>query len=344
MVYGPYNLAAGDSLKLVIAYTGGHPGQILGGDFYNDGMKWSRSNRTVAQKQTDYVNLGPQAMVRNMQAARFMYQSAYDIPDAPPDVNFKTGSSERAFMTVDWPEAVDAAVHPDYKTADIAGYRVYKSTWFIWGPWDLVVDVPVGTASYEDPKVKLTHANGLYTVEDKQSAAGFFYHYHVRAYQKVHDTWTPSNPMSTKTFADLPAHIQAHMKRGTEGNWVAPTQKIFADESPFQPSTAATDALQREVLVVPNPYYPDQVHEYPASTKMRFVGIPSKCTIRVFTVSGDLVAELDHDDATKGERDYDQITWNNSGELATGVYLFVVENLVAGQEGKLQRGAFMVIR
>ena len=55
---------------------------------------------------------------------------------------------------------------------------------------------------------------GMYTWVDPQSNAGFSYWYSVRSYAKGHSTWT--NNDATKTFADLPARVQTHVKRGLE--------------------------------------------------------------------------------------------------------------------------------
>jgi hypothetical protein len=96
---------------------------------------------------------------------------------------------------------------------------------------------------------------------------------------------------------------------------------------------------------VPNPFVLDAEHAYPGSTKMRFVGIPSQCRIQIFSVSGERVSDIRLNDATRAEIDYDQTTWNYNGEIATGLYFWVVENLIQGQNyGKLQKGYLMVIR
>jgi hypothetical protein len=66
---------------------------------------------------------------------------------------------------------------------------------------------------------------------------------------------------------------------------------------------------------------------------VKFIHLPTKCTIRVFTLSGDQVTTLYHDDPVVGE-----LTWNLLSEsnraLASGVYIFTVESDLGKQIGK----------
>ena len=345
LIFGPYDLPAGGKLKIVLAYVAGHPGQVMGN---TDMFTWARKgNRSELPRGLD-------ALRQNVEAARFAYANAFDIPDAPPDVNFRTGSNATAQMRVDWPADVEAARHPDAAGsagaagstgAAIAGYRVYRSTWLAWGPWEFVADIPAGTTSLETPAYRVSREGDLYVLEDLRSAAGFFYHYSVRAYAgPVHD-WSPGSVTAPLGFADLPGHIQTHLQLGQEGGRSAPTQRTYADESPFAVPSPDTEALRARIRVVPHPYRLDASHTYPSSTKIRFVGVPSRCRIRVFSASGDLVSDVPHDDATRAEHDYDQNTVAFNGAIATGVYFWVVENRVPGSDfGRLQKGTFMVIQ
>jgi hypothetical protein len=71
-----------------------------------------------------------------------------------------------------------------------------------------------------------------------------------------------------------------------------------------------------------------------------FSNLPSECTIKIYTISGDLVRELDHSDTggTIGQETWDVKTTH--GEVvASGVYLWRVQSSADGKNGKL-----MVIR
>ena len=98
--------------------------------------------------------------------------------------------------------------------------------------------------------------------------------------------------------------------------------------------------------VVPNPFRahaPWDRPPVPGDTFARhldFMGLPrSKCTIRIYTLAGDLVQTLEHD-GTQGDG---QARWDlisrNGQDIASGIYLFTVDS-----GGSHQVGRFVVMR
>ena len=84
------------------------------------------------------------------------------------------------------------------------------------------------------------------------------------------------------------------------------------------------------VYVVPNPVRTgssrlttDNYHNFPDGL-VRFVNCPQKCTIKIFTVSGDLVWFNDHVDGT-GNVEWDTKNLENE-EVASGVYVYRIES------------------
>ena len=65
--------------------------------------------------------------------------------------------------------------------------------------------------------------------------------------------------------------------------------------------------------------------------------MPAECTIRIYTLDGDLVAEIDHakleDDPTAGHDSWDLIN-RNTQAVVSGIYLFSVESKYGTQLGK----------
>ncbi len=88
----------------------------------------------------------------------------------------------------------------------------------------------------------------------------------------------------------------------------------------------------------------------PLGSVIRFVNVPVKCEIAVYSVSGDLVAFVTHDDTNQtgaarlGEAQWGQLTLTMSGQIPRGLYFYTVKSLVAESMGKMQRGKFVVIR
>ena len=100
--------------------------------------------------------------------------------------------------------------------------------------------------------------------------------------------------------------------------WVEPNHYI--EQSGFEPST--TDILQLEHQRV-----------------LDFVNLPAKCTIRIFTVDGDLVQTLQKDDATTSRFRWDMLT-RSIQAITSGIYLFSVID----DSGNKFVGKFVVIK
>jgi hypothetical protein len=105
----------------------------------------------------------------------------------------------------------------------------------------------------------------------------------------------------------------------------------------FVPSTAAD--LQR-VHTVPDPYYVTNDLEITPTTKvLKFVNLPRQAIIRIYSVSGILVAVLNHNDESGGG----EATWNlrnrNNQFVASGVYFYHVE----AASGASKVGRFTVV-
>ena len=106
-----------------------------------------------------------------------------------------------------------------------------------------------------------------------------------------------------------------------------------------------------KVVVYPNPYRIDggySENKYEAGgtygKRIRFVNLPPRCTIRIYTLDGDLVREIDHQkdpsalDATVGEWD---LISRNTQAVVSGIYLFSVQDK---DTGKNQIGKFVIIK
>jgi len=93
------------------------------------------------------------------------------------------------------------------------------------------------------------------------------------------------------------------------------------------------------IKVVPNPYIVSTVWEVDKfNKKIQFNHLPSRCTIDIYTIAGDLVATIEHDDDS-GDEFWD--LKNNSGQnIAYGLYVYVVKT----PEGKKRIGKLLVIK
>ncbi len=114
--------------------------------------------------------------------------------------------------------------------------------------------------------------------------------------------------------------------------------------------------LLDRIKVVPNPYVATNAMEpavanYQLNQRRRlmFTHVPSRCTVKIFTMSGVLVDEITYDSAAPSEgfvtTNGGCIHWdmkNKDGlEIAAGVYLFHVKDAATGEE---KMGKFAVIK
>ena len=105
-----------------------------------------------------------------------------------------------------------------------------------------------------------------------------------------------------------------------------------------------------EVVVYPNPYRIDgQYRAYGFEglgsdrpddrvRAIHFTNLPHKCTIKIYSIDGDLIREINHDcaseDPTCMHEQWDLIT-RNTQAVVSGIYYYVVESEFGNQIGKL---------
>ena len=128
------------------------------------------------------------------------------------------------------------------------------------------------------------------------------------------------------------------------------------------PGTPAMEDPDVEVGVYPNPYYGNAIWDGSSERlrKIYFYNLPAECDITIFTLAGDIVKQIHHtpesnsadirwfetyasDDKQEfagGEHAWDLITESDQA-IATGLYLFVVEN---NRTGEIKRGKFLIIK
>jgi len=106
-----------------------------------------------------------------------------------------------------------------------------------------------------------------------------------------------------------------------------------------------------KVMVYPNPYridggYIDDKYEPGGiyGKRIRFVNLPPRCTIRIYSLDGDLVQTLHHE-RNRGDLDATIDQWNlisrNRQAVVSGIYLFSVEDKDTGEN---QVGKFVILK
>lgn len=152
---------------------------------------------------------------------------------------------------------------------------------------------------------------------------GFFYRYAI--------TWFESR---VDTVGGQGRIVEFPMQTIDQGAWPDPVE-------PGGPAITAAPILGR-VQVVPNPFDPSDKYgkaSFGDEQRIQFIHLPSPATVKIFTIAGDLVRELENND-NDGVAD-----WNlknaDGEEVVGGIYLFVAE--VQGGD-QVRRGHFVIIR
>jgi hypothetical protein len=126
--------------------------------------------------------------------------------------------------------------------------------------------------------------------------------------------------------------------------------KVNNTRFPVYPLRAPNEQFPKQVYVVPNPF---RQHSGLTGTgeryRMEFIGIPALCKITIYTLMGDIVQEIRHDDGSGSEAwgsierlDYQLNKWTLG--VAPGVYLYRVESLVAGHMGEAFIGKLAIVK
>jgi hypothetical protein len=175
---------------------------------------------------------------------------------------------------------------------------------------------------------------GRYKYEDPNVLNGFIYFYSV--------TSKDSTGQRSVTGGRGSLAEQEGRKSATEQQGISPQ--------------AQAAGQQGGVYVVPNPYRGRSQWDLtpnatdPTGTHVDFFNLPpGQWTLRIFTISGDLVQTLrSSDQQTDGKlqqenADDGQATWNlisrNGQDVVSGIYLFSVESSAGTEQGK-----FVIIR
>ena len=276
--------------------------------------------------------------------AQFAHDVNYQLPSAPPSPRLvvEAGAHRADLWWDDSPESVVDPTSPAPGGHDFEGYRVYIG---------LDQQEPTRLAQFD--LVDTTGFNtGLEPARAPQPLVkdGVVYPYHYRV-DGLKDGFRYWGAVTSYDTGD-PSVESLESSIGQNKFMVIPTAN-------------ATD--HHGVIVFPNPYKVEAAWDagkVPRDKVVWFVGLPSRCTIRIYTLAGDQIMVRDFDGATYHTENvrgvwtpdrnpdtgppslsgaafaWDLIT-DRGQAAATGLYMWTVEDHTGGP---VQRGKLLVVR
>lgn len=333
--FGPYKLAPGDSVRLIVAEVAGVMDlkQVYLGDpnhWYPDSSIAAIRRNAEAARRAARWGLG--AKVNGIDLAA-------DVPEAPPAPNCRAANvstgSDTALIAVQWDKLAEETEITDGSGAvffdgatEVSGYRIYRGN-DKRGIWDLLADIPRAEFDqYWRPDLN------RYEYIDRDLQFGFEFYYYVQAYNSNPKPWTSANGARVERLGELASDDNNR------------TALIGARPGPINLEEKGWD-----VFVAPNPYVegdPNRSFGEPTPRKIEFRNLPERATIKIFSVSGDLIKTLKHGPDELGNL-FGSIAWDqrsNSGLLvAPGLYIYVVQSDTPDSLGGTKaKGKLMIIR
>ncbi len=267
------------------------------------------------------------------------------LPSPPPSPNlFVLPGNNR--ITLFWDNLPETVEDPITREIDFEGYRIYSApktyglqeSETLLAQFDLIDDIGYNTG-FQAVRYDTT-------IDD-----------HQYRYRFVNDLLL--NGWPNKYFYS----ITAFDKGNPANNLPSLESSILENRTYVVPGALPNEHARRKVSVYPNPYRAQAIWDGTGDRDrmLWFTNLPEKARVRIFNLAGDLVDSFEHDAAayngsgirllessqsnadvvfSGGEHAWDLISQYDQA-IATGLYLFTVENL---KTGELFQGKFLIIK
>lgn len=275
----------------------------------------------------------------------------YILPEPPATPKMKVIADDQR-IDIYWDNRAEFSVDPISKEMDFEGYRLYRTQPGEDFNLNLIGDANM-IAQWDLPANGIGFNNGFsaiaLTTPEIIDEDTFYYKYTL---DPVLNGWQYLIILTAFDRGDEDLHIES-----LESSFIENAVHVF-------PGTSPNNDANTEIGVYPNPYRLQAAWDGSTGTtgKIMFYNLPEHCTISIMTLSGDIVAELNHDAATytgsdsewfatyagnEDERIFSggEHAWNLLSEsnqtITQGIYLFSVKDL---DNGNIKQGRFAIIK
>ena len=277
----------------------------------------------------------------------------YILPAPPtvPKVKVIPGDRE---ATIYWDKRAEASVDPISGKKDFEGYKLYRTQ----AGFDLtekqdILNSMVELASFDSAANGISFDTGFEFVRLSEPIT--FQNDTVQYYYK----FELSNLLNGWQYLFA---VTAFDEGDPANNLGILESSPLANFERVLPGTPPVEEENVDVGVYPNPYYGNAIWDGTTERlrKIYFFNLPAECDITIFTLAGDIIKQIHHDQNSNGsdtrwfetyasdgkqkfaggEHAWDMLT-DSDQAIATGLYLFTVENK---RNGDIKKGKFLVIK
>lgn len=277
----------------------------------------------------------------------------YILP-APPTPPIIKVIPENQKVTIYWDKRSEESIDPISAKKDFEGYRIYRTNpGFDLTQAQNISESLVEVSEFDSTGNNIGFNTGFDYVELEQPVkfegdpTEYWYKYEI---ENQLNGWQYIYTVTAFDRGDSENNLES-----LESSPLANLQKVI-------PGTPAVDSKDVEIGVYPNPYYGSAYWDGNSERlrKIYFYNLPSECEIIIYTLSGDIVKKIYHNQMSNGsdlrwfetfssdgkqkmaggEHAWDLISEHDQA-IASGLYLFTVKNT---QTGSIKRGKFLVIK
>ncbi|MCF7808832.1 MAG: hypothetical protein K9M49_09590 [Candidatus Marinimicrobia bacterium] len=296
--FGPYNMAPGDTVRIVIAEAAAGISRKqnleIGNTWYKDEILGDTQTLVMPDGSTTtnaddfknaWVYTSRDSLIETFRRARDLYlnknMDLSAMPNPEPPNTFEITSQGNA-IKLEWADNVEIS-HPNFD-----GYKIYRAK----GSYD--------STYYEIADLSLSAGNLTENVYyDKTAERGQLYFYYIIAYD---------DGSTNSLFPGVPLRSSPFFTRANKG------------ASMLKPPAEGVDGI----TIVPNPYIVrnTQLQYIGEQNSVKFWNLPEKCDINVFTERGDKIYSYDHEGS--GVATWDLLT-SSRQIIVSGVYIVTFE-------------------
>ncbi len=280
------------------------------------------------------------SLLDNSKIAQLAFDDGFSLPSGPPSPIIQT-EFDRDTVVLTWApgDSLDTGGvelpgdsplrSPEHHLStvtgqeDFQGYRIfrYQGLDFTGDPYDIaemVAQFDIIDGRGYDTGLPSLNEDGMRTFVDSNLLDGFPYWYSVV-------TFTAPNELE-----QLPEFQSGFNENG-----------LLVYPGPGPSVGGSGDG----VGVFPNPYrasglFDTTAGEQELGRKIWFTGLPARCTIQVFTLVGEVVKTINHNDTALGMASWNTLT-DAGRATASGLYIFAVTDL---DTDEVQRGKLVIIK